>query len=289
MANDSASIHHRIHLSIVDVMGTDATQILNNLTTAEIKSLHPGQNTETFFTEVRGRTIGHGILIRTESGFRFVGAAGQSESIAAHIDRYTIREDAVATVRDDEFSAQIHKANESIANPNEVARCVQAVLFQTNWIGAATQIELFSIQDADQSGDPAVQLFHDRRIAAGYPWHGIDFDHTNLPQEVDRDAAAISFTKGCYLGQETVARLDAMGQVQKKLIKLVVLDGQLKVGDKILPSDQSMGGKPIARVTSIDSGGTEVLAMVRRVWFESTGPLSGRVESDGSTVVLKLP
>ena len=59
--------------------------------------------------------------------------------------------------------------------------------------------------------------FETLRIEAGTPLFGVDFNDTNLPQEVGRDAVAISFTKGCYLGQETVARLDALGHVNQKI------------------------------------------------------------------------
>ncbi len=55
------------------------------------------------------------------------------------------------------------------------------------------------------------------RIEAGWPIFGVDISDKNLPQEVDRNARAISFTKGCYLGQETVARIDALGHVNKTL------------------------------------------------------------------------
>ena len=51
------------------------------------------------------------------------------------------------------------------------------------------------------------------RVENVTPWNGIESTIENLPQELDRDEKSISFTKGCYLGQETVARLDALGRV----------------------------------------------------------------------------
>ena len=53
------------------------------------------------------------------------------------------------------------------------------------------------------------------RIAAGTPVFGKDVTEKNLPQEIGRDDRAISFVKGCYLGQETVARIDALGHVNQ--------------------------------------------------------------------------
>ena len=56
------------------------------------------------------------------------------------------------------------------------------------------------------------------RLRHGWPLFGIDIKTDQLPQEVDRDKLAINFNKGCYLGQETVARLDALGHVNRMLM-----------------------------------------------------------------------
>jgi folate-binding protein YgfZ len=90
----------------------------------------------------------------------------------------------------------------------------------------------------------------------------VDFDGSNLPQEVGRDAQAISFRKGCYLGQETVARIDALGHVNKRLctVRLVAEAG---AGDELFVGDKSVG-----RVTSASYSPQLdtwlALAMVRR-------------------------
>ncbi len=55
------------------------------------------------------------------------------------------------------------------------------------------------------------------RIEGVHPLFGRDVNPDNLPQEVARDARTINFVKGCYLGQETVARIDALGHVNKIL------------------------------------------------------------------------
>ena len=69
------------------------------------------------------------------------------------------------------------------------------------------------------------EVFEVLRIEAGTPVFGKDLTDKNLPQELGRDARAISFVKGCYLGQETVARLDALGHVNQLLRGLVFETG----------------------------------------------------------------
>src|SRR5205823_13846756 len=58
------------------------------------------------------------------------------------------------------------------------------------------------------------------RVEAGTPVYGTDFDETNLAMEVNRTAQAISFTKGCYLGQEPVVRARDLGHVNRSLTGL---------------------------------------------------------------------
>jgi hypothetical protein len=100
---------------------------------------------------------------------------------------------------------------------------------------AAAQKSLVSA-GAVPCGDKAVEI---ARIEAGTPFYGRDINDKNFPQEVGRDERAISFTKGCYLGQETVARIDALGHVNRLLVGLCFEGSEaptpgteLRVGDK---------------------------------------------------------
>jgi folate-binding protein YgfZ len=101
------------------------------------------------------------------------------------------------------------------------------------------------------------------RIKNFWPWYGVDIDERNLPQEIGIDARAISFNKGCYLGQETVARLDALGQVQKKLA-LVELhtDSDWRFSE---PTELMLSGKSIGTVSSASP--SDATQNNRRLWI----------------------
>jgi folate-binding protein YgfZ len=109
--------------------------------------------------------------------------------------------------------------------------------------------------------------FESLRIAAGTPASGRDVTEKNLPQEIDRDQRAIHFTKGCYLGQETVARLDALGHVNRMLRGLVLEGETLPEPGTPLHS----GGKDAGHVTtaarSIKTGRPIALAYVRTAFL----------------------
>ena len=97
------SIYRLNHLSVVDVSGADCSTIVHNLTTNEVKALAVGEGRETFITNVRGKTLGHVCLFKQDHGLRLIGPSGQSEVICAQVDRYTIREDVKAEIRDSDY------------------------------------------------------------------------------------------------------------------------------------------------------------------------------------------
>ena len=80
------------------------------------------------------------------------------------------------------------------------------------------------------------------RILAGWPALGAEIDERTLPQEVRYDqVGGVSYTKGCYVGQETVARLHFRGHTNRELRGLVWRDPTMLVGDAIMASDRSVG------------------------------------------------
>lgn len=92
-----------------------------------------------------------------------------------------------------------------------------------------------------------------------------------LPQEFARSRRAISFTKGCYLGQETVARLDALGHVNRRLVGVVTRSGRMPVpGDVVESADD---GTILGTITSAGPsprhGGWLALALIRTAALSS--------------------
>jgi folate-binding protein YgfZ len=285
-------------ITVLDVRGADALAIVHNLTTNEVKSLDVGAGCESFITDVRGKMLGHIHLYREDEFLRMIGPAGPSERIAQHVDRYTIREDAVPVVRDDEFVAIVlprDSATIVCGEPGDgehlsKSKCqigdAAVDLYWTRWLGEGTAVLLVPSSRADgicdQLAGQSISMgddseFHHLRLMAAYPWFGIDLDESNLPQEADRDSLAISFTKGCYLGQETVARLDALGQVQKKLVRWSIPTGIPEAGATL-----ARDGKKVGRLTSVSAdgrGGANAIGFARRSHFDSGATATGVIEA----------
>lgn len=272
--------------------GNDRGQVLGNLTTNQVRSLQSGQGVETFITDVRGKTFGHAVVYADDQSLRLVSVPQQYERLAAHIDRYVIREDVqVQDLSAETYSVfwpgieqtplathwQLRASDAPALGYQEISSeefpitAYQVPITRSSdWIFATPvqhrdQLDALLVARDILPGNP--QLMHCGRIGNRFPWFGVDFDESNLPQELGRDKETICFTKGCYLGQETVARLDAMGQVQKKMLLWKFSGNQVpQKGTEI-----TSGDKVVATVTSgtycFAHGAPLALAMTRRSHF----------------------
>ncbi len=85
------------------------------------------------------------------------------------------------------------------------------------------------------------------RIEAGIPRYGVDMDENTFPPEAGLEEKAISYTKGCYVGQETIARIKTYGQVHRKLMGLILQGNPSTMGplphrdDKVFKDEEEIG------------------------------------------------
>ena len=260
----------------IALTGADRGTFLNAFCTADIKKLQPGHGAEAFITNHQGKAAGHVLVLAAPEQLLLCGAPGQAEKLIAHLDRFLISE----RVEFQDQSAEI--SNLLLAGPaaDDVLSQLTFNPLPTRWQHTTCEIAgrdvrcvrvdfllplpafLMSVPRehaerlqaelsaaganiADQATSAAV--WNMARVEAGYPLFGQDISEANLPQEVCRNERAISFTKGCYLGQETIARLDALGHVNRVLTGLKLpADTTLRPGDVI-----QQGEKKIAQITSI--------------------------------------
>jgi folate-binding protein YgfZ len=122
------------------------------------------------------------------------------------------------------------------------------------------------------------------RIERGRPRYGIDLDDTVIPQEAGLNERAVSFTKGCYVGQETVARLHYKGKPNRHLRGLR-LSAPVDTGEQLL-----LGERAVGRVGSVAGSprlGPIALALVRREAQPGTSVAVG--EHGARAEVVELP
>jgi folate-binding protein YgfZ len=273
--------------SVVAVSGDDRKSFLHNMCTNEINKLTAGQGCEAFFTDVKGRIVAHAWVVLREDRALLLTVPHQAERIVEHLDRYIIREDvqladrspdeAWLLVAGAEADAVLNKSIVAPTQPWQSTACqlgeVDCLLVRFSLpgrnallLGAAGDRVESLCQQLEAAGAVAcgLEAWDSLRVEAGLPLFGVDFDHSNLPQEVARDAEAISFTKGCYLGQETVARIDALGHVNQQLVTLKFAAGATpEVGLPLMQQDKQVGVATTLGQSG-RSGSSLALAMVRR-------------------------
>jgi folate-binding protein YgfZ len=122
------------------------------------------------------------------------------------------------------------------------------------------------------------------RVELGRPRYGVDIDETTIPQEAGLNERAVSFTKGCYVGQETVARLFYRGKPNRRLcglrLSVPALPGaELRLGERVVGHLTSATVSPVR--------GPIGLALVRRE--AEIGATVGVGEEGASAEVVELP
>jgi folate-binding protein YgfZ len=112
-------------------------------------------------------------------------------------------------------------------------------------------------------------VFNAARIESGRPLYGIDFDDTALPAETAQLARALSFTKGCYPGQEVVARMHARQQVAKQIVGLKFADDNLPIAGAPITDDQgnTIGGITSSTISPMLSNTAIAIAIAKRPHF----------------------
>jgi folate-binding protein YgfZ len=136
------------------------------------------------------------------------------------------------------------------------------------------------------------QAFELARIEAGIPRFGLDMDETNFPQECGVEARAVSYNKGCYIGQEVLNRIHTMGHVNKALCGLRLADDLKSLpakGEKLFAA-----GKEVGQVTSAVRSPTLnanlALALVRNEANQIGGELIlATAENPSPARIMRLP
>jgi folate-binding protein YgfZ len=225
--------------STLAITGADRTTFLQNMCTNDVRALPVGDCCEAFLTDVKGKIVGHVIVFAREDSLLLLGVPGQAERWIAHLDRYIIREDVQLVDATERFDWRIVIGERSDAQLGELGR-VLGPCRQLWTSGAWVAVEGAGERAESQAAAVSPAVWHALRIESGWPLYGVDFDGSHLPQEISRNAQAISFRKGCYLGQETIARIDALGHVNKQLATVEAPE-YLLTGDELIAGEQVVG------------------------------------------------
>lgn len=282
------------------VVGADAVSILHKFCTNDVLNLSVDRGCEAFVLDSKGQIQFYAIIHRRPHGL-FVelpadpAIADVAQGFAKFVGRYVIVEkvefhDQTSQVAELFIAgagaeAVVAAALEIVAPQGALDAVACPKLGEGAWLARGTQANvpnftLFAEASACEKAEALLaaagatardsRWYESLRIAAKFPLLGRDILEKALPQEIDRNARTLNFRKGCYLGQETVARLDAMGHVNKALTLL-----QLEPTDTP-PTDSTFalaagpelrsGEQVVGRLTSVagaTSGSVAALGLVK--------------------------
>lgn len=216
--------------AIVALTGADAQDLLQRLSTNDVSRLRKGESTQTILTSEKGRIVEVVSAVKLDEGrILLVGVSTQSDNLVRWIERYIIMENAKVEAATSDFSHFLIYGAQIEGDPRELQGLTEgSIVYREEWTG----IRLYhSLLKASKAEDPerifggfgfriaGLNEFEEFRIFNGIPGHPNELSELYNPLEANL-GSLISWTKGCYIGQEVIARLDTYKKVQRRLRKL---------------------------------------------------------------------
>jgi folate-binding protein YgfZ len=268
LRDDAALVDLAFH-DRVRATGDDRTTFLQGMLSNDVARLGAGEGCPALLLTEQGRVVADPVVLALDDAFLLDARASAVAAMVAALARYIVADDVELTRDDDthavgvfgpraaETLARLHVAplpaveyghtvGANGASPMRVVRvpCPGAGGFLC-FVPRAAVVDWWTSASRAGVTRAGWTAFESVRIESGLPAYGVDIGGDTIALEAPLDAA-ISFGKGCYLGQEVIERVTARGHVNRKLVGLVV-DGVVipAAGDTI-----AAGGKEIGRVTS---------------------------------------
>ncbi|RVX46966.1 hypothetical protein EDD27_9881 [Nonomuraea polychroma] len=250
----------RSNREVIRISGADRLKWLNDLTSQKLDTLKPGEWTQTLDLDLQGRVQHHLTLV------------DDGESVLAHVEPGTAQSliDYLDRMR---FMLRV-----------EVSRADDLAVLST----ATEDFLVPRAELADHLGRPLAGLwaYEALRIEQHRPRMGFETDHKTIPHELGWVGSAVHLSKGCYRGQETVARVHNLGHPPRRLVFLH-LDGSVDTlpvhGDPVIFESQEVG--VVGSAARHHELGPIALAVVKRTVPVDASLLAGGVAAAQEVVV----
>jgi folate-binding protein YgfZ len=254
-------------LGLFWAVGPDAITFLQGILSQDIGGLSPGQAARSFLLQPRGKLDALLWVLRDEDRVGIVTDATHQDGAIASMSRWRLRVD-VEFHQDRRPVLDVWGPSDRLPGAPGGWRDEQGTLV-VELRAQPVRRRLIAGRDPQQLeqigavpiGGAAVDTF---RVEAGEPRMGIDVDGRTIPQETGLVPEAVSFTKGCFLGQELVARIDSRGRVNRHLRGLRML------GPVVPPAGARVSheGKVVGQLTTVGESPSLqapiALALIRR-------------------------
>lgn len=234
---------------LIAVWGKEAVQFLDGMITNDMKTLEDGQQMLAAFPNAQGRLLALVRVLRQGDRYLIETEEATREKVFNNLFRFTFAGDFFVSDFSDEWHYVEVFGDETLYPVNDWYRFTSPR--SVGWFVGNDMLNVFrqTIQAID-AAEISDELYATIRIESGIPKYGVDMDENTIVPELGLDGL-ISYNKGCYIGQEIIARIHFRGHVAKQLTGLVsepeaVATGFLPGAELTTPDDKNAG-----RITSV--------------------------------------
>ena len=273
----------------IRVLGEDRARLLHAMTTQDVQSLTPGKGCYAFFLNAQGRILGDVTIFCREDCFLLDTEPETRQKLFDHIDRYIIADDvtledttgemATIAIEGPQAAAILERLGAPVPETDYATRAWSGMtVARVSSTGAggffvfmnpANKGDLIAALDAEGIAEATPDDARTVRIEHGRPRYGEEITERYLVQETAQ-LQAVSFSKGCYLGQEIVERVRSRAQIHRVLRRVEVDEPEVPAaGSKLKSADgQADAGEIASAAFSPALGKVSALAYVRTQFAE---------------------
>jgi len=280
-ARKSVALVDKNYRAYLSFAGPDRVRYLNAILTNNIKDLSSGQGDVSLLLNPQGHILAEIETYALADSLFCVSYAMIRERLIEWLDKYIIMDDVTLTDETQRYGTLALEGPEAAGVVRELTRIDLAEISELGrkettvesipcWItkrsagGVAgcefsgereTMVNLWhvlsEIVKRHDGGPMGYEALSAQRLAQGVPWFGYDFGEKQIPHEAGLEASHISYTKGCYTGQEIVERVRSRGQVNRRRVDLI-FDGARapKAGETLTVDGKEVGSVTRAAIPS---------------------------------------
>ena len=202
--------------------GADAVTFLNDLISQEIGSMASGEVRRSLLLAPQGKLDHILWVVKTEDGVGLVTDRGRGAELASTLGRYRIRVDVEIEPEEQPTWLVVGDWDGIDISWGDIRRTLV-------------------VGDRPDLPDGAATDYDILRIRAGEPEWGAEVGEGTIPHETGLVPLAVDFTKGCFLGQELVARIDSRGGNAPRKVRLIELEGTAEAGSQLTSDGSAVG------------------------------------------------
>ena len=302
-ARESVALMDTNFRAVFSLSGPDRVRYLNAVTSGNIRDLAPGQSALGLLLNAQGHMLAELITLALEERLLVLSHAFLRKRTFEILDKFIIMDDATLTDESAETGTLAMEGPKAPDVLRDLTRIEYAQIPDGGHVTASLELSGTAIPCRvlrhSLFGFPGVELLLSRksllpawealstavrarggspigyravdmlRLEAGIPWYGTDFDEHHIPQEGGVESTHVSFTKGCYTGQEIVERVRSRGHVNRRLAGLLFSSAEApKTGTTIVAPGGAEAGHVTSAAFSPVAGKAIGMAYLRREYLQ---------------------